>query len=39
MEELIVTIRTRRPGQAVALDYTRGSADRSARVTLGSKEG
>ncbi|SDR98955.1 putative serine protease PepD [Friedmanniella luteola] len=39
MEELIVTIRTRRPGQAVVLDYTRGSADRSARVTLGSKEG
>ncbi len=38
-EELIVAIRTRRPGQRVALDYTRGSADRSARVTLGSKEG
>ncbi len=38
-EELIVTIRTRRPGQSVVLDYTRGSADRSARVTLGSKEG
>lgn len=39
MEELIVTIRTRRPGERVELDYTRGSADRSARVTLGSKEG
>jgi putative serine protease PepD len=39
MEELIVTIRTRRPGQKVVLDYTRGSADRSATVTLGSKEG
>ncbi|GAA1427782.1 hypothetical protein GCM10009616_05890 [Microlunatus lacustris] len=39
MEELIVTIRTRRPGERVVLDYTRGSADRSARVTLGSKEG
>jgi len=39
MEELIVTIRTRRPGQAVRLDYTRGSAERSANVTLGSKEG
>jgi putative serine protease PepD len=39
MEELIVTIRTRRPGQKVVLDYTRGSAARSATVTLGSKEG
>jgi putative serine protease PepD len=39
MEELIVNIRTRRPGQQVVLDYTRGSADRSARVTLGGKEG
>jgi putative serine protease PepD len=39
MEELIVTIRTRRPGQRVVLTYTRGSADRSATVTLGSKEG
>ena len=39
MEELIVTIRTRRPGQKVVLDYTRGSADRSASVILGSKEG
>jgi putative serine protease PepD len=39
MEELIVAIRTRRPGQTVVLDYTRGSADRSASVRLGSKEG
>ena len=39
MEELIVAIRTRRPGQKVVLEYTRGSADRSATVTLGSKEG
>jgi putative serine protease PepD len=39
MEELIVTIRTRRPGQKVVLDYTRGSVDRSATVTLGGKEG
>ena len=39
MEELIVTIRTRRPGQRVVLNYTRGSANRSATVTLGSKEG
>ena len=39
MEELIVTIRTRRPGQSVVLDYTRGSARRTATVVLGSKEG
>jgi putative serine protease PepD len=39
MEELIVTIRTRRPGDTVKLDYTRGSARRTASVVLGSKEG
>ena len=39
MEELIVTIRTRRPGETVRLDYTRGSARRTASVVLGSKEG
>lgn len=39
MEELIVLIRTHRPGDDVVLDYTRGSADRSATVTLGGKEG
>lgn len=39
MEELIVTIRTRRPGETVKLDYTRGSARRTASVVLGSKEG
>ena len=39
MEELIVLIRTHRPGDEVVLDYTRGSADRSATVTLGGKEG
>ena len=39
MQELIVAIRTRRPGDRVVLRYTRGSADRSATVTLGSKEG
>jgi putative serine protease PepD len=39
MEELIVAIRTRRPGQQIVLEYTRGSTDRSATVTLGGKEG
>ncbi len=39
MEELIVDIRTRRPGDVVVLDYRRGSARDQARVTLGSKEG
>ena len=39
MEELIVTIRTRRPGQSVDLAYTRGSSDDRVRVTLGSKVG
>ncbi|MCW2810063.1 MAG: putative family peptidase, partial [Friedmanniella sp.] len=38
-EELIVAIRTRRPGGTVTLDYSRGSNDQQARVTLGSKEG
>ena len=39
MEELIVTIRTRRPGDVVVLDYTRGSSQGQVRVTLGGKEG
>ena len=39
MEELIVSIRTRRPGQKVVLDYERGSRRKQARVTLGSKVG
>ena len=39
MEELIVSVRTRRPGEVVVLDYTRGSTPGQARVTLGSKEG
>jgi putative serine protease PepD len=39
MEELIVTIRTRRPGEVVVLDYARGSTPGQVRVTLGSKEG
>ena len=39
MEELIVSIRTRRPGQNVVFDYERGSRRKQARVTLGSKVG
>ena len=39
MEELIVSIRTRRPGQVVTLDYTRGSTRATARVILGGKVG
>jgi putative serine protease PepD len=39
MEELIVTIRTRRPGDVVVLDYRRGSSQGQVRVTLGGKEG
>lgn len=39
MEELIVTVRTHKPGEQVVLDYTRGASRRSARVTLGGKEG
>jgi len=38
-EELIVSIRTRRPGQRIVLDYTRGGSHRTATVTLGGKEG
>ncbi|HEX6758676.1 MAG TPA: trypsin-like peptidase domain-containing protein [Propionibacteriaceae bacterium] len=39
MEELIVSIRTRRPGEVVVLDYSRGSTPGQVRVTLGSREG
>ncbi|MET1005398.1 MAG: trypsin-like peptidase domain-containing protein, partial [Propionibacteriaceae bacterium] len=39
MQELIVTIRTHRPGERVELGYERGSATNQAVVTLGSKEG
>jgi putative serine protease PepD len=39
MEELIVSVRTRRPGDIVVLDYVRGSTAAQARVTLGGKEG
>jgi putative serine protease PepD len=39
VEELIVTIRTHRPRDAVVLDYERGDVRRQARVVLGSKEG
>ena len=38
-EELIVGIRTRRPGAITALDYVRGSTRAQARVTLGGREG
>jgi putative serine protease PepD len=38
-EELIVEIRTRRPGEKVVLEYERGSAKARATVTLGSREG
>ncbi len=39
VDELIVDIRTRRPGDVVVLDYSRGAARKAARVTLGGKEG
>jgi putative serine protease PepD len=39
VEELIVTIRTHRPREAVVLDYARGEVAGQARVVLGSKEG
>jgi putative serine protease PepD len=39
VEELIVTIRTHRPREAVTLEYERGKAPRKARMVLGSKEG
>jgi putative serine protease PepD len=39
VEELIVTIRTHRPRDAVVLDYARGEVRGQARVVLGSKEG
>jgi putative serine protease PepD len=39
MEELIVTIRTRRPGDVVVLDYIRGSSRGRVDVTLGGREG
>jgi putative serine protease PepD len=39
IEELIVTIRTHRPREAVVLDYVRGETHGQARVVLGSKEG
>ncbi len=39
MAELIVSIRTRRPGEVVALDYTRDSSDDQVNVTLGSRVG
>jgi putative serine protease PepD len=39
MEELIVSIRTRRPGDVVVLEYVRGSSRAQASVTLGGKVG
>jgi putative serine protease PepD len=39
MEELIVDVRTRRPGDVVVFDYARGSTRSQARVTLGGREG
>jgi putative serine protease PepD len=38
-EELIVAIRTHRPGDKVVLEYERGGRERTAEVTLGSREG
>ncbi|SEQ97649.1 S1C family serine protease [Microlunatus flavus] len=38
-EELVVAVRTHRPGEAVRFAYTRGGAKRSAEVTLGAKVG
>ena len=38
-EELIVAIRTHRPGDRVTLTYERGGQQGSAEVTLGSREG
>ena len=38
-EELIVEIRTRRPGEKVVLEYARGNQNARATVTLGSREG
>jgi putative serine protease PepD len=39
IEELIVSVRTRRPGEVIVLDYARGSTRAQASVTLGGKEG
>jgi len=39
VEELIVAIRTHRPGEVVTLDYRRGGRSTTARVTLGGREG
>jgi putative serine protease PepD len=38
-EELIVAVRTHRPGDRVTLTYERGGQQRTAEVTLGSREG
>jgi putative serine protease PepD len=38
-EDLIVQIRTRRPGEKIVLDYARDGQNARATVTLGSREG
>ncbi|HEY5788234.1 MAG TPA: trypsin-like peptidase domain-containing protein [Microlunatus sp.] len=38
-QELIVAVRTHRPGDRVTLTYERGGQQRTAEVTLGSREG
>jgi len=38
-EELIVAVRTHRPGDRVTLTYERGGQESTAEVTLGSREG
>jgi putative serine protease PepD len=39
IQQLIVWVRTHRPGERVRLDYSRSGAKASATVILGSKEG
>jgi putative serine protease PepD len=39
LEQLIVAIRTHRPGDQVVLGYQRGGKESEAKVTLGAREG
>jgi putative serine protease PepD len=39
IQQLIVRIRTHRPGEQVELTFNRNGSEQSAQVTLGSKEG
>ncbi len=39
VQEMMVTIRSHRPGETVLLDYERGDSRRQTRIVLGSKEG